>query len=144
MQSDLFDFTRLSKTTLKYFIHAFSFLQSPPKGATIPYRPKPSMAPVIFAGGQAYTIQGQFAVPHPDLTKLHQLAIQSSPVMPGHGLTTASISQQALANAMATANSLGVRAGLGANQNQTHEMSIPNDLIGCVIGKGGQKISEIR
>ncbi|KAG1662224.1 Poly(rC)-binding protein 3 [Nymphon striatum] len=117
-------------------------LESPPKGATIPYRPKPSMAPVIFAGGQAYTIQGQFAVPHPDLTKLHQLAIQSSPVIPGHGLTT-SISPQALASAMA-ANTLSVRAGLGGNQNQTHEMSIPNDLIGCVIGKGGQKISEIR
>jgi hypothetical protein len=27
---------------------------------------------------------------------------------------------------------------------QSHEMSIPNDLIGCIIGRGGQKISEIR
>ena len=27
---------------------------------------------------------------------------------------------------------------------QTHEMSIPNELIGCIIGRGGQKISEIR
>lgn len=27
-------------------------LQSPPKGVTIPYRPKPSGSPVIFAGGQ--------------------------------------------------------------------------------------------
>ncbi|XP_042202110.1 poly(rC)-binding protein 3-like, partial [Callorhinchus milii] len=51
-------------------------LESPPKGATIPYRPKPAAsAPVIFAGGQAYTIQGQYAIPHPDLTKLHQLAM---------------------------------------------------------------------
>ncbi|XP_067892142.1 poly(rC)-binding protein 3 isoform X19 [Heterodontus francisci] len=41
--------------------------KSPPKGATIPYRPKPASAPVIFAGGQAYTIQGQYAIPHPDL-----------------------------------------------------------------------------
>ena len=34
----------------------------------------------------------------------------------------------------------------GATRNlvQTHEMSIPNDLIGCIIGRGGQKISEIR
>ena len=24
------------------------------------------------------------------------------------------------------------------------EMSIPNDLIGCIIGKGGSKIAEIR
>ncbi|KAF7247673.1 Poly(rC)-binding protein 3, partial [Varanus komodoensis] len=27
-------------------------LESPPKGATIPYRPKPASAPIIFAGGQ--------------------------------------------------------------------------------------------
>ncbi|XP_023806330.1 poly(rC)-binding protein 3 isoform X6 [Oryzias latipes] len=42
-------------------------LESPPKGATIPYRPKPASTPVIFSGGQAYTIQGQYAIPHPDL-----------------------------------------------------------------------------
>lgn len=29
--------------------------QSPPKGVTIPYRPKPSGSPVIFAGGQVHT-----------------------------------------------------------------------------------------
>ncbi|KAK7804101.1 hypothetical protein U0070_002444 [Myodes glareolus] len=68
-------------------------LESPPKGATIPYRPKPASTPVIFAGGQvradplaastanlslllqhpplpAYTIQGQYAIPHPDLPML--------------------------------------------------------------------------
>lgn len=27
---------------------------------------------------------------------------------------------------------------------QTHEMAIPNDLIGCIIGRGGSKINEIR
>lgn len=31
----------------------------------------------------------------------------------------------------------------GANQ-QTHEMTVPNELIGCIIGKGGTKIAEIR
>jgi poly(rC)-binding protein 2/3/4 len=42
----------------------FFLLQSPPKGATIPYRPKPQVnGPVILANGQAYTIQGNFAVP---------------------------------------------------------------------------------
>ncbi len=42
-------------------------------------------------------------------------------------------------------------AGAGArNQNivtsshQTHEMTVPNEIIGCVIGKGGSKIAEIR
>jgi hypothetical protein len=41
--------------------------------------------------------------------------------------------------------------GSGANINsrsgggqQTHEMTVPNDLIGCIIGKGGTKIAEIR
>lgn len=36
-----------------------------------------------------------------------------------------------------------------ANRTQTantqqHEMTVPNDLIGCIIGKGGTKIAEIR
>lgn len=33
---------------------ALSPVQSPPKGVTIPYRPKPSGSPVIFAGGQVH------------------------------------------------------------------------------------------
>jgi len=38
---------------LKYNI----IFQSPPKGVTIPYRAKPQMgAPVILAGGQAFTL----------------------------------------------------------------------------------------
>lgn len=46
----------------------FYIFQSPPKGATIPYRPKPNVAgPVILAGGQAYTIQGNYAVPAQDV-----------------------------------------------------------------------------
>lgn len=48
------------------------FLQSPPKGATIPYRPKPQVSgPLILAGGQAYTIQGNYAVPaHGDVSTM--------------------------------------------------------------------------
>uniref|UniRef100_A0AAR2M172 K Homology domain-containing protein n=1 Tax=Pygocentrus nattereri TaxID=42514 RepID=A0AAR2M172_PYGNA len=73
-------------------------LESPPKGVTIPYRPKPSGSPVIFAGGQAYAVQGQHAIPQPD-----------------------------------TAIFTG-----------SHELTIPNDLIGCIIGRQGAKINEIR
>lgn len=29
-------------------------------------------------------------------------------------------------------------------QQKTYEMTVPNDLIGCIIGKGGNKIAEIR
>nr|XP_012619231.1 poly(rC)-binding protein 2 isoform X11 [Microcebus murinus] len=100
--------------------------QSPPKGVTIPYRPKPSSSPVIFAGGQAYTIQGQYAIPQPDLTKLHQLAMQQSHFPMTHGNT-------------------GFSAGLDASaQTTSHELTIPNDLIGCIIGRQGAKINEIR
>uniref|UniRef100_T1ISR9 K Homology domain-containing protein n=1 Tax=Strigamia maritima TaxID=126957 RepID=T1ISR9_STRMM len=121
-------------------------LESPPKGATIPYRPKPAMPPVIFAGGQAYTIQGQYAIPHPDvsmLTKLHQLALQHTPIIPGHNLTAAALTPQAIA-AMAATNNFARPGTLSNTQTQTHEMTIPNDLIGCIIGKGGAKINEIR
>ncbi|XP_041940412.1 poly(rC)-binding protein 3 isoform X5 [Alosa sapidissima] len=102
-------------------------LESPPKGATIPYRPKPASTPVIFSGGQAYTIQGQYAIPHPDqLTKLHQLAMQQTPFTP-LGQTTPAF------------------PGLDASPPaSTHELSIPNDLIGCIIGRQGTKINEIR
>ncbi|XP_059724173.1 poly(rC)-binding protein 3 isoform X11 [Haemorhous mexicanus] len=100
--------------------------RSPPKGATIPYRPKPASTPVIFAGGQAYTIQGQYAIPHPDLTKLHQLAMQQTPFTP-LGQTTPAF------------------PGLDASPPaSTHELTIPNDLIGCIIGRQGTKINEIR
>lgn len=34
-------------------------------------------------------------------------------------------------------------AGSGPG-TQTHEMTVPNELIGCIIGKGGTKIAEIR
>uniref|UniRef100_A0A3B3UMI1 Poly(rC) binding protein 2 n=1 Tax=Poecilia latipinna TaxID=48699 RepID=A0A3B3UMI1_9TELE len=92
--------------------------QSPPKGVTIPYRPKPSGSPVIFAGGQ--------------LTKLHQLAMQQSPfpIAPGNQGFTGMQHSKARIDASA--------------QTSSHEMTIPNDLIGCIIGRQGAKINEIR
>jgi len=35
-------------------------------------------------------------------------------------------------------------APAGLIQHHVHEMKIPNDLIGCIIGRGGSKINEIR
>uniref|UniRef100_A0A8C2WYC5 Poly(rC) binding protein 3 n=1 Tax=Cyclopterus lumpus TaxID=8103 RepID=A0A8C2WYC5_CYCLU len=133
-------------------------LESPPKGATIPYRPKPASTPVIFSGGQvradplgastanlslllqhqplpAYTIQGQYAIPHPDLSKLHQLAMQQTPFTP-LGQTT-----PAFPGTYPPTRSAGLDA---SNQASTHELTIPNDLIGCIIGRQGTKINEIR
>uniref|UniRef100_A0A2R8ZYK5 Poly(rC) binding protein 2 n=1 Tax=Pan paniscus TaxID=9597 RepID=A0A2R8ZYK5_PANPA len=111
----------------------------PPKGVTIPYRPKPSSSPVIFAGGQAYTIQGQYAIPQPDLTKLHQLAMQQSHFPMTHGNTGFSGIESSSPEVK------GYWAGLDASaQTTSHELTIPNDLIGCIIGRQGAKINEIR
>ncbi|NXQ22940.1 PCBP3 protein, partial [Peucedramus taeniatus] len=132
-------------------------LESPPKGATIPYRPKPASTPVIFAGGQAYTIQGQYAIPHPDqLTKLHQLAMQQTPFTP-LGQTTPAFPGRSLGSVAGKQWSSVVLSlpvltmfpcicpGLDASPPaSTHELTIPNDLIGCIIGRQGTKINEIR
>ncbi|NXP66423.1 PCBP3 protein, partial [Chloropsis cyanopogon] len=131
-------------------------LESPPKGATIPYRPKPASTPVIFAGGQAYTIQGQYAIPHPDqLTKLHQLAMQQTPFTPLGQTTPAfpgtlgSVSGKQRSSVAVPLPALTMFPclcpGLDASPPaSTHELTIPNDLIGCIIGRQGTKINEIR
>uniref|UniRef100_A0AAR2K716 K Homology domain-containing protein n=1 Tax=Pygocentrus nattereri TaxID=42514 RepID=A0AAR2K716_PYGNA len=113
-------------------------LESPPKGVTIPYRPKPSGSPVIFAGGQAYAVQGQHAIPQPDLTKLHQLAMQQSPF-------PLAPSSQGFTGECPRVNIPSLLSGIDATaQTGSHELTIPNDLIGCIIGRQGAKINEIR
>ncbi|XP_052122846.1 poly(rC)-binding protein 3 isoform X1 [Frankliniella occidentalis] len=200
-------------------------LESPPKGATIPYRPKPQVAgPVILAGGQAYTIQGNYAVPthgdvsssstlyqHPAAPPLGLFAPAPMPPQllphPHSGLMDPLLKNGHLAAALPPAHlaaacdmgkmgssplaglaALGLgglnpaapgginpaaalaalagsqlrsnhptrqqgganppaQAGNGAppqTGTQTHEMTVPNELIGCIIGKGGTKIAEIR
>ncbi|NXQ53984.1 PCBP2 protein, partial [Anthoscopus minutus] len=142
-------------------------LESPPKGVTIPYRPKPTSSPVIFAGGQdrytsgsasyphtaptmclnsdlegppqeAYTIQGQYAIPQPDLTKLHQLAMQQTHFPVPHG-------NAGFSGVDSSSQEVKGYWGLDASaQTTSHELTIPNDLIGCIIGRQGAKINEIR
>uniref|UniRef100_A0A3B4U0W3 Poly(rC) binding protein 3 n=1 Tax=Seriola dumerili TaxID=41447 RepID=A0A3B4U0W3_SERDU len=100
-------------------------LESPPKGATIPYRPKPASTPVIFSGGQfvptaillsLLTLQ--------QLTKLHQLAMQQTPFTP-LGQTTPAF------------------PGTGFHASSS-KISAFFQLIGCIIGRQGTKINEIR
>ncbi|XP_061146508.1 poly(rC)-binding protein 2 isoform X5 [Syngnathus typhle] len=61
----------------------------------------------------------------PQLTKLHQLAMQQSPFPIAH-------SNQGFTGIDASA------------QTSSNEMKIPNELIGCIIGRQGAKINEIR
>ncbi|XP_041971058.1 poly(rC)-binding protein 3 isoform X3 [Aricia agestis] len=153
-------------------------LESPPKGATIPYRPKPNVAgPVILAGGQAYTIQGNYAVPAQDavcapvfpmlemkpplvgalppahlLPPLHEHHLMGGLAKsPLAGLAALGLGGLAPANTGALAALAGSQLRTGnqarsqpAAAQQSHEMTVPNELIGCIIGKGGTKIAEIR
>ncbi|XP_071977656.1 poly(rC)-binding protein 3 isoform X6 [Engystomops pustulosus] len=95
---------------------------------------------------EAYSIQGQYAIPHPDLTKLHQLAMQQTPFTP-LGQTTPAFPGEKLPlhSSEEAQNLMGQSAGMDASpQASTHELTIPNDLIGCIIGRQGTKINEIR
>ncbi|XP_059226945.1 poly(rC)-binding protein 3 isoform X3 [Stomoxys calcitrans] len=151
-------------------------LESPPRGATIPYRPKPQVSgPVILANGQAFTIQGNYAVPAQETCPVFPLALATGGLHAGiSGLTDpllkgahlqgavpahhhlqqlpdvaknplASLAALGLAG-MAPANTGGLNPTANTNraQQQQHEMTVSNDLIGCIIGKGGTKIAEIR
>ncbi|XP_055996554.1 poly(rC)-binding protein 3-like isoform X2 [Ostrea edulis] len=126
-------------------------LESPPKGATIQYRPKPVVPPVIFAGGQAYTVPGQMqGVQATELTKLHQLSLgQPIPIIPCTSpqliqATMPGLPHMAAAYPRATNTMPQALPAQPQQQQTTTEMAIPNDLIGCIIGRGGQKINEIR
>ncbi|XP_077083106.1 poly(rC)-binding protein 4 isoform X4 [Siphateles boraxobius] len=102
-------------------------LESPPKGATIPYRPSPAPGAVLLAGNQAYTVQNQYGIPHSELAKLHQLSMQQ-------GLSP-----------MAQPTATQVLSGIdSSSQTASQELLIPNDLIGSIIGRQGTKINEIR
>ncbi|XP_028431903.1 poly(rC)-binding protein 4 [Perca flavescens] len=127
-------------------------LESPPKGATIPYRPSPTPGTVLLAGNQVfetsdfgshplfsvaqggvdmqqtYAVQSHYGIPHSELAKLHQLSMQ----------------QQGLAPISQSATQI-LSGGVDANsQTTSQELLIPNDLIGSIIGRQGTKINEIR
>lgn len=128
-------------------------LESPPKGATIPYRPKPQMnGPVIVANGQAYTIQGNYAVPAQEvgglaknpLAGLAALGLAGAIPTNTGGLNPTALAALAGSQLRTNNNRNAVAAAAAQVQSQSHEMTVPNDLIGCIIGKGGTKIAEIR
>ncbi|XP_034657342.1 poly(rC)-binding protein 3 isoform X18 [Drosophila subobscura] len=119
-------------------------LESPPRGATIPYRPKPQVTgPVILANGQAFTIQGNYAVPTQEVAKNPLASLAALGLAGMNPASTGGINHTAALAALAGSQ---LRTANAANraQQQQHEMTVSNDLIGCIIGKGGTKIAEIR
>nr|XP_034961974.1 poly(rC)-binding protein 4 [Zootoca vivipara]XP_034961975.1 poly(rC)-binding protein 4 [Zootoca vivipara] len=102
-------------------------LESPPKGATIPYHPSLSLGSVLLSANQGFSMQGQYSgMSQAEVSKLQQLS--------GQPVSFASLGQ-----------SPSIVAALDTNaQNSSQEFLVPNDLIGCIIGRQGSKISEIR
>uniref|UniRef100_A0A3B5KR72 K Homology domain-containing protein n=1 Tax=Xiphophorus couchianus TaxID=32473 RepID=A0A3B5KR72_9TELE len=94
-------------------------LESPPKGATIPYRPSPSPAALLIAGNQVFDAS-EFA-PHP-LYSVTQ-----------GGLDLQQVS--GLIPDLAKLHQLSMQQGLSP---------IAQPLIGSIIGRQGTKINEIR
>lgn len=118
-------------------------IESPPKGFTIPYRPKPALNPMLLAAAAssqaaaAYNLPGQFALPtHPDVNRL----FVANSTMAAFAPTPANLRAAAATGQAAAA----AAAAASLSASQPHEMVIPNGLIGCVIGKAGSKINEIR
>uniref|UniRef100_A0A8C8RTX9 Poly(rC) binding protein 4 n=1 Tax=Pelusios castaneus TaxID=367368 RepID=A0A8C8RTX9_9SAUR len=84
-------------------------LESPPKGATIPYHPCLSLGTALLSASQGGS-QGNYSQIPPN-----------------------------------TAFPLPLWPGLDASlQSSSQEFLVPNELIGCIIGRQGSKISEIR
>ncbi|XP_065115901.1 poly(rC)-binding protein 4 isoform X3 [Paramisgurnus dabryanus] len=108
-------------------------LESPPKGATIPYRPSPAPSAVLLAGNQAYTVQNQYGIPHSELAKLHQLSMQQGLAPMAQPTATQVLSVYVRLPGMDS-----------SSQTASQELLIPNDLIGSIIGRQGTKINEIR
>ncbi|BFZ06504.1 hypothetical protein BsWGS_09543 [Bradybaena similaris] len=168
-------------------------LESPPKGANLPYRPKPLLSPVYISGNQAFTVPaGMTALPGQEMGSLWTVdgsspqlpkgfphtvqmaqafpmipsaqAIMPGSLVPVNGLTSAALPQlwpgplsptqphQQACFSLAPSIQYTTRPGnpmasvtaMPGPGQQAQEMNIPNDLIGCIIGRGGQKINEIR
>lgn len=110
--------------------------------------------PVIVANGQAYTIQGNYAVPAQEVGGLAKNPLAGLAALGLAGAiptNTGGLNPTALAALAGSQlrtnnnrNAVAQAAAAAQVQSQSHEMTVPNDLIGCIIGKGGTKIAEIR
>ncbi|KAL1458364.1 hypothetical protein WDU94_008521 [Cyamophila willieti] len=141
-------------------------VDSPPKGATIPYRPLPQgggNGPSMIGNqyGMQNSIMGTPDIGNNPLAGLAALGLGGNSGGIGGGLNAAALA--ALAGSQLKNNNMNRNQNHHQNQNHrnnrdgpsqnkqpnqqnqiTKEMTVPNELIGAVIGKGGTKIFEIR
>jgi len=116
--------------------------ESPPKGVTVPYTPLKAVTVAGLSGGVTnlpQLFQPSQIVQHNQTISQAQLAKVGLPINAING-------GNPLGNGIINPAALAVLSGHTRSpaQQQTHEMTVPNELIGCIIGKGGSKVAEIR
>jgi len=116
--------------------------ESPPKGVTVPYTPLKAVTVAGLSGGVnnlPQLFQPSQAIVHNQTISQAQLAKVGLPINAING-------GNPLGNGIINPAALAVLSGHTRSpaQQQTHEMTVPNELIGCIIGKGGSKVAEIR
>jgi len=116
--------------------------ESPPKGVTVPYTPLKAITVAGLSGGVnnlPQLFQPSQAMVHNQTISQAQLAKVGFPINAING-------GNPLGNGIINPAALAVLSGQARSpaQQQTHEMTVPNELIGCIIGKGGSKVAEIR
>jgi len=125
-------------------------LESPPKGTTIPYTPKGNMGAgsLLGASGAMGGRGSRGAMQENPLASLLGLGGQASTLAAIASLAGSQIREGRSGSGSGSHrdrdDSGGRGGGGGGGSTTTHDMTIPNDMIGCIIGKGGSKIAEIR
>eukprot|EP00093_Oithona_nana_P013770 13770.XXX_15006_16572_1 [CDS] Oithona nana genome sequencing. len=118
-------------------------LESPPKGTTIPYTPKAGM----LSGMGARNMRGGHAgSPDNPLASLLNLGGGASTLAAIASLAGSQIRDNRRDNRDREdrGGGGGGSSGSSSSSSTSFEIFVPNDMIGCIIGKGGSKIAEIR
>jgi len=129
--------------------------ESPPKGVTVPYTPLKAVTvaglPGSPAGLPSLPAAALFQQPQPAAlvaaAASQAMATNTAAQLGKVGLPINAISGIShLQNGLLNPTALAVLSSQarGPSSQQTHEMTVPNELIGCIIGKGGSKVAEIR
>jgi len=120
-------------------------LESPPKGTTIPYTPKGNMSGAggLLGASGALSARGSRGggMQENPLASLLGLGGQASTLAAIASLAGSQIRE---GRSRSDRDDGGRGGGGSGGSTSTHEMSIANEMIGCIIGKGGSKIAEIR
>ncbi|XP_078517286.1 poly(rC)-binding protein 4 [Lissotriton helveticus] len=105
---------------------SYVILETSPKGPSIPYCPNMSLGMALLSANQGFQVQGQYPVTQAEVNKLQQYSLHQNPF-------------SALSQMPTMVSALESSA-----PTTSQEFLIPNDCIGCVIGRQGSKIREIR